>query len=107
MTVRCSLRCLTRAAWIERLEAEQLLQRDAEPARDAVEQQDHGIGLARRQPSIGEWGHVNLTGNALDRLASQPSTGDVLLDWHSSPCAGLVQPPTLPGPRRFGPVAGS
>src|SRR3954447_20943616 len=80
MPARRSLRCstpsiltrfgLTRTDWIERLEAEQLLQRDAEPARDAVEQQDHGIGLARHQPPIGQRRHADLTGKALAGLTA-------------------------------------
>src|SRR3954452_22667321 len=113
MPPRLSLRCLTRSVltrfgrtrtdWIERLEAEQLLQRDVEPARDAVEQQDHRVGFARHQPSIGQRGHADLAGKALagltatlfqglerasyglDGLASQPGLRDILLGWHSPP----------------------
>src|SRR5215210_1776570 len=111
MPARLSLRCrtrsiltrfgLTRTDWIERLEAEHLLQRDAEPARDAVEQQDHRVGFACHQPSIGQRRHADLAGkalaglpaalfqrlqgagNALDGVAAQPRMEDVLLGWHS------------------------
>jgi hypothetical protein len=47
-----------------------LLQRDAEPARDAVEQQDHGIGFARH-PSVAAGGSNQLA-ELVDALELRP-----------------------------------